>query len=123
MAQDVILSWAAAIIAIGGAFGVLWKLITPLYRTFKKLTLSLELFMRDWFGEEAAPGRSKVPGVMERLSRIDGELKHNGGSSMKDSLKRIESELKAVQARLDEGGRQFNALDEKIHEIEDKLDS
>jgi len=30
---------------------------------------------------------------MERLNRLDGELSHNGGSSMKDAIDRIEKSL------------------------------
>ena len=30
--------------------------------------------MRDWEGEEAEPGRDRVPGVMERLNSIETEL-------------------------------------------------
>jgi len=45
-----------------------------------------EKFQRDWEGEEEAPGRDRVPGVMERLNAIDGELKRNGGASLKDQV-------------------------------------
>ena len=41
-------------------------------------------FMRDWEGEEAKDGRDAVPGVMQRLNKLDGELSHNGGKSLKD---------------------------------------
>ncbi len=37
--------------------------------------------------------RSFVPGVMERLNRLDGELSNNGGSSVKDAIERIEKIL------------------------------
>jgi len=53
----------------------------------------LEKFRRDWEGEPGGPGRDAVPGVMERLNRLDGELSHNGGSSMKDAIDRIEKVL------------------------------
>ncbi len=35
------------------------------------------------------PGRDPVPGVMERLNRLDGELSNNGGSSVKDAIERM----------------------------------
>jgi hypothetical protein len=70
--------------------------------------------MRDWAGEPAEPGRDKVPGVMERLNRIDGELKHNSGSSMKDSLKRIEQTLKKIDERLDEGNKRFEEIESRL---------
>lgn len=47
----------------------------------------MERFMRDWEGEEAAPGRDRVPGVMERLNKMDGELSQNGGyTTVKDRV-------------------------------------
>jgi hypothetical protein len=71
-------------------------------------------FHRDWAGEPASPGRSAVPGVMERLNRIDGELKRNGGSSMKDAITRIEKKLEQIDARLEDGNKRFDIIEEKI---------
>jgi hypothetical protein len=76
---------------------------------------NMDSFMRDWAGEPAAPGRSAVPGVMERLNRIDGELKRNGGSSMKDAINRVEKKLEQIDARLDEGNKRFQEIEEKVH--------
>jgi hypothetical protein len=73
-----------------------------------------DTFMRDWAGEPASPGRSAVPGVMERLNRIDGELKRNGGSSMKDAINRVEKKLEQIDARLDEGAVRFNEIEDRI---------
>ena len=115
--------WATTIIAVGGAVGVIWKLTRPIIRKTQNLLNSLDKFVRDWEGEEEAPGRAKVPGVMERLNRIDGELKHNGGSSMKDSLKRVEKKLNEIDARLEDGNQMFTSLDSRLGTVEDKLDS
>ena len=119
---DVVTMWATTIIAVGGAVGVIWKLTKPLVKKTKKLLESLDKFVRDWEGEEAAPGRDAIPGVMERLNRIDGELKHNGGSSMKDSLKRIEKKIAQIDDRLEEGNKLFVSLDSRTSAIEGKLD-
>jgi hypothetical protein len=123
--DNVILMWATAVIAVGGALGVLWKLITPVARKTKSLLNSLDRFTTDWFGEEAAPGRDRVPGVMERLNNIDGELKHNGGSTMKDAIKRIENTQKAIiqtqdkiTERLDEGNNRFESLEKRLNDKE-----
>lgn len=70
--------------------------------------------MVDWAGEEAREGRDATPGVMERLNNIDGELKRNGGSSLKDSVDRIHD-------RLDEGNKQFAKFDKRIFQIEKQL--
>lgn len=115
MTQTLIMNIAGLIIAIGAAGTVLWKIISPLVKKTKQLLDRLDHFTRDWFGEEASPGRDAVPGVMERLNRIDGELKHNGGSSMKDSQRRIEAKLKSIEARLEEGNARFERLEEKVY--------
>jgi predicted nuclease with TOPRIM domain len=109
---------ATTIIAIGGALGVIWKLSKPLIKKARKLLNSIEKFIRDWEGEEASAGRDAVPGVMERLNRIDGELKHNGGSSMKDSLRRIEKKIAQIDERLEEGNERFAHVESRLDELE-----
>jgi hypothetical protein len=106
--------WCAAIISLGGAITVLWKIITPLVKKTKHLMDSLNRFTADWFGEEEAPGRDRVPGVMERLNNIDGELKHNGGSTMKDAVKRIEKKLNVIEGRLLDGDKRMSSIEEKL---------
>jgi hypothetical protein len=51
---------------------------------------------------------------MERLNNIDGELKRNGGKSIKDTVNRIEK-------RLIEGDRKFEELAARIAELEQKV--
>jgi len=76
--------------AIASAIASVFFVIAPTVRKTRSMMEWLEKFRRDWEGEEASPGRDKVPGVMERLNRLDGELSNNGGFSMKDSIDRIE---------------------------------
>lgn len=109
-----ILYWAAGVATVGTALGMLWRLLKPICNRIHLVMDNIDTFMRDWAGEPAAPGRSAVPGVMERLNRIDGELKRNGGSSMKDAINRVEQKLERIDARLEEGNKRF-------YEIEDKL--
>lgn len=73
--------------------------------------------MRDWSGEEARPGRSRVPGVMERLNSIDGELKNNGGSSVKDAVDRIENKISTIDNRLADGDKKFDDLYNEVKSI------
>ena len=113
LAQD-LLMWSGVIIAVGGALGVMWKLLKPIFTKTQHLLDSLSRFTVDWFGEEESPGRDKVPGVMERLNNIDGELKHNGGSTMKDAIKRIENKLKKIDERLDEGNTRFESIEKRL---------
>lgn len=65
-------------------------------------------FIRDWQGEEAEAGRDRVPGVMERLNRLDGELSRNGGKSMKDVVVRLENKMDKLFKRLDELERKIS---------------
>lgn len=56
-------------------------------------------FQRDWEGEPEQPGRDRVPGVMERLNAIDGELKRNGGSSLKDQVCEVRRQIDVIEQR------------------------
>jgi len=71
---------------VAGALISLGILLNPLRKKIKRWAEWMERFMRDWEGEEAEPGRDRVPGVMERLNRLDGELSNNGGSTTKDKV-------------------------------------
>ena len=88
------------IITIGAIAGAIAAVIAVIAVPIKKVKLFftwLDKFRRDWEGEEAEPGRDRVPGVMERLNRLDGELSNNGGSSLKDAVQRIEFKLDKMQ--------------------------
>jgi hypothetical protein len=105
---------AGAIIVLGGAGAVIMGVIRPLYKKISHQFSELERFTRDWFGEPAAPGRDAIPGVMERLNRIDGELQHNSGSSMKDAISRIETKMNEIDVRLEDGNKRFDKIEQRI---------
>lgn len=113
--QIAILTIALSVSTVLGAWFAVTKLFKPLQKRIKFWIETWENFMVDWAGEEAREGRDAVPGVMERLNNIDGELKRNGGSSLKDSVDRIHD-------RLDEGNKQFAKMDKRILQIEKKLE-
>ena len=71
-------------------------------------------FRRDWEGEEADTGRDAVPGVMERLNFLDGELSRNGGKSLKDVVVRLETKLDKLVKRLD-------VIEERQKEIQQSI--
>ena len=79
--------------ATASALASVFFVIAPSVRKIRSMMEWLEKFRRDWEGEPGGPGRDPVPSVMERLNRLDGELSHNGGSSMKDAIDRIEKVL------------------------------
>jgi hypothetical protein len=112
--DQVVLYWAAGIITVGTALSMLAVALKRLYKRVQGFMENWDQFHRDWSGEPAMPGRSAVPGVMERLNRIDGELKRNGGSSMKDAINRVEKKLEQIDARLDQGNQRFDEIEMRI---------
>lgn len=77
------LTWLAGLIAVVTTIvGAVWALLRPLKRQADRI----EMFWEDWNGTPQRPGHSAVPGVMDRLASIDGELQRNGGNSLKDQV-------------------------------------
>ena len=104
----------ATIGIVAGALISIGVLLSPLYKRLKRFMQWMERFMRDWEGEEATPGRDRVPGVMERLNKMDGELSQNGGyTTVKDRVDRlyenqarvIETQEKMLEAFVEMGER------------------
>jgi hypothetical protein len=92
---------------VAGALISLGVLLNPLRKKVKRWASWMERFMRDWEGEEAAPGRDRVPGVMERLNNMDGELSQNGGfTTVKDRVDRLyENQTLIMDAFVEMGER------------------
>jgi len=108
--------------------GLATLLFLPLIRKRVEHRRALDRFLRDWVGEDAVPGRDRVPGVMERLNRLDGELKRNGGSTMKDAVHRIEEAVIKVAknqeeqgAALADWGATVSDIDARLRKTERKL--
>jgi hypothetical protein len=102
---------ATVVSILGGIIGIFIVAVIPLQRKLRKMTDSWEMFMRDWKGEPAMPGRDATPGVMERINSLDGELSRNGGSSLKDSVERIEAKLNKMDARISRVETKLNEKD------------
>lgn len=106
---------------VTGSLIGLGALLTPAYKKTKKFLNWLERFMRDWEGEESAPGRDKTPGVMERLNRLDGELSNNGGKSTKDVVDKLfknQQNVIEIQEKMLEA---FVEMGERLIAIENHL--
>lgn len=91
-------TWSVIIgIVLGGGAILGWfvRKLNSLFGTWGK-------FIRDWEGEEATEGRDAVPGVMARLNKLDGELSHNGGKSIKDMVFRMEVRQDRLERKLEE---------------------
>ena len=64
--------------ATASAIASVFFVIAPTVRKTRSMMEWLEKFRRDWEGEEASPGRDKVPGVMERLGPNHNLICFNG---------------------------------------------
>ena len=86
---------------VTGALISLGVILRPVYKRTREFMSWLDRFQRDWEGSPEEPGRDAVPGVMERLNRLDGELSHNSGSSLKDAVARTENIVVCLDDRLE----------------------
>jgi len=112
----------ATIGIVTGALLSIGVLLSPLYKKVKRFMQWMERFMRDWEGEEAEPGRDRVPGVMERLNKMDGELSQNGGyTTVKDRVDRLYENQSDVMGKQDMLLEAFVELGERLIAIENCL--
>lgn len=94
--------WCGGLIAVLTAASLTWKI--ALARPVKEVLDSVRWwskFQRDWDGEDASPGRDRVPGVMERLNLIDGEFRRNGGSSLRDQVVETRRDIEILSGRIE----------------------
>jgi hypothetical protein len=126
--QIIFVQVAGAIGTVLATWLLIVKIIVPTRNKVRKALDDLDNFLIDWSGTEKRPGRDRVPGVMERLNEIDGQLKNNGGSSVKDAVDRIEIRVDEIhdrtdqiQIRLDDGNQKFDQIENRLKGLEDKL--
>jgi hypothetical protein len=108
----------ATIGIVAGALISLGVLLSPFYKKLKRWSAWFERFMRDWEGEEETPGRDSVPGVMERLNKLDGELSNNGGSTTKDKVDQLYTNQSKVIETQDIMLEAFVEMGERLISIE-----
>jgi hypothetical protein len=106
---------------VSGALISVGILFSPFYKKLKRWAAWMERFMRDWEGEEAEPGRAAVPGVMERLNKLDGELSNNGGSTTKDKVDKLYVNQSKVIETQDMMLEAFVEMGERLISIENCL--
>ena len=117
MAINTLIEIAATVGALLTTLFLIHKFIRPIFVSIQHAIKAFHQFLIDWAGEEARPGRDATPGVMERLNAIDGQLKNNGGSTIKDAVDRIERSVNRIDDRLAEGEKEFNEIHDEIDSI------
>jgi hypothetical protein len=106
---------------VTGALIGLGVLLRPVYIRLKEFMDWMDRFKRDWEGEEAEPGRDRVPGVMERLNKLDGELSNNGGGTTKDKVDKLYDNQAKVINTQDLMLEAFVEMGERLISIENCL--
>lgn len=112
---------AGAIILVASVFTALGVIFRPGYKRVKELSDWFDHFKRDWIGEDEAPGRDRIPGVMERLNKLDGELSQNGGKSTKDVVNKMLYKQEKMEEKVDVMLEAFVEMGERLINIEDSL--
>lgn len=86
---------------VTGALIGLGVLLRPVYNRLKEFMDWMDRFKRDWEGTPEEPGRDAIPGIMERMNRMDGELSRNGGfTTVKDRVDRLyENQAKVIETQ------------------------
>ena len=108
---------AAAVITVLTAAILIKQVVVPTARGIHNFFKTIGQFLSDWSGHEERPGFPGVPGVMERINRIDGQLRNNGGSSLKDAIDRIEEKVHKIDDRLDNGDKEFEIIYDEIETL------
>ena len=114
---------AGVIILVASVLTALGVIFRPGYKRVKDFLGWFDHFRRDWMGEEEAPGRDRVPGVMERLNKLDGELSQNGGKSTKDVVNKMLYKQEKIEEKVDVMLEAFVEMGERLIKIEDSLNA
>ena len=109
------LTWLAGLISVISVIvGAVWAMLRPIRAQLRRW----EAFWDDWQGTPARPGHGEVPGVMQRLQSIDGELTRNGGSSLKDQ---VFATARKVDDLAEQNAAEHVALTDRIDAIQTEV--
>lgn len=109
------LTWLAGLISVISVIvGAVWAMLRPIRAQLHRW----EAFWDDWQGTPARPGHGEVPGVMQRLQSIDGELQRNGGSSLKDQ---VFATARKVDDLAEQNAAEHVALTDRIDAIQTEV--
>ena len=109
------LTWLAGLISVVSVIvGAVWAMLRPIRAQLHRW----EALWDDWQGTPARPGHGEVPGVMQRLQSIDGELTRNGGSSLKDQ---VFATARKVDDLAEQNAAEHVALTDRIDAIQTEV--
>ncbi|MFD7052122.1 hypothetical protein ACFWBS_28075 [Streptomyces mirabilis] len=98
-ALDAALVWGGALSLLIGIGTAIWRVV----RAVSHVTSRTGQFLDDWYGEGERPGVPARPGVMERLSNVEGylrsvqhEVRPNSGASLRDAVDRANERLERL---------------------------
>jgi hypothetical protein len=114
MTDNMIITIFATVGIITAALLGLRQLLEPYKEKADSFMSWFEDFKRDWSGEEESPGRDRIPGVMERLNRLDGELSSNGGKSTKDVVNKLYDNQGVLMEAFVEMGERLISIEEHL---------
>ena len=88
------LIWLAGLVtAVSTILGFLQVFLV---RPLRRLMRAGEAIAEAWNGTPARPGFDAIPGIPERIQRIEREVQRNGGASLKDRVFEIDRKLDAL---------------------------
>lgn len=94
------LSYALAVLLGAGTVALgLWIRHGKMLR---RVLTEWELMLADWNGVADRPGVDGRPGVMVRMAAIEAQLVANGGSSLRDAVRRLEAGQRETAQQLAE---------------------
>ncbi len=109
------LTWLAGLISVISVIvGAVWAMLRPIRAQLHRW----EAFWDDWQGTPARPGHGEVPGVMQRLQSIDGELTRNGCRSLKDQ---VFATARKVDDLAEQNAAEHVALTDRIDAIQTEV--
>jgi hypothetical protein len=114
MTNNIIITIFATVGIITAALLGIRQLLEPYKEKADSFMSWFEDFKRDWSGEGESPGRDRIPGVMERLNRLDGELSSNGGKSTKDVVNKLYDNQGVLMEAFVEMGERLISIEEHL---------
>jgi len=109
------LIWLAGLVtAVSTILGFLQVFLV---RPLRRLMRAGEAIAEAWNGTPARPGFDAIPGIPERIQRIEREVQRNGGASLKDRVFEIDRKLDALADQKDREHAQIRASVEDLRDV------